>query len=472
MSMAKFAHCFVAAVLLAACGASAQSVETANKAPIAAFAGKPNIIFILADDFGVGEVSSYGADNYRTPNIDRLAGEGTRFTRAYTPSLCGPSRATILTGRYLFRTGGTNQDAVGTNISPQSEMMIPAVLKGAGYVSTMTGKWGQFGPGPATFGFDDYLTFKGSGAYWNTQKKAREYELNGRAVPLRDREYLPDVMHDHLIDFITANRSKPFYAFYSLSHVHTDILPTPDSRPDSQDLYADNVKYMDKLIGRLLADLERLKLRENTIIVFFGDNGTTNGRAPRATIGGRRLDGAKGSMLEGGSLEPLIISWPGHVPSGKVSHDLIDSSDFMPTFAALAGAKLPAGRAIDGVSFAYQLNGTTGVKRDWVYLQLANQWYVRDARWKLTQAGELYDMSDAPFSQRLVPMAGQDPQAASARQRLQSALEKLNPGGGFIDNGDGTGRHANKSAKRAARGGDRVGGKVSNEAEMAADQDD
>jgi arylsulfatase A len=416
----------------------------------AAVPTKPNIIFILADDYGVGEVSAYGADNYKTPNIDALARGGIRYTRAYTPSLCGPSRATILTGRYLFRTGATNQDATG-RFTPAAETMMPAILKSAGYVTAAVGKWGQLPLGPGEFGFDQHLKFQGSGAYWNTQDKAKNYLLNGKETPLKDHEYLPDVMHRFVTDFITTNRDQPFYLYYSLSHVHTEILPTPDSAPDSQDLYADNVKYMDKLVGKLIAELERQNLREKTLIVFFGDNGTANGRADQAMIGGRRLDGAKGSMLEGGSLEPLIVNWPGVTPAGKVRGDLIDSTDFVPTFAEIAGAKLPEKKIIDGRSFAASIRGESKSAREWVYLQLARKWYVRSAAWKLTQAGELYDMSDAPFSEKLVPADTTMPAAIAARRQLQAALDQLNPAGGILDDGDGTGRHANKAEKAAKK---------------------
>jgi len=416
----------------------------------AATPAKPNIIFILADDYGVGEVSAYGADNYKTPNIDALARGGTRYTHAYTPSLCGPSRATILTGRYLFRTGATNQDATG-RFTPAAETMMPTILKSAGYVTAAVGKWGQLPLGPGEFGFDQHLKFQGSGAYWNTQDKAKTYLVNGQVTPLKDKEYLPDVMHAFVTDFITTNHDKPFYLYYSLSHVHTEILPTPDSAPDSKDIYADNVKYMDKLVGQLIAELERQHLRENTLIVFFGDNGTANGRADNAMIGGRRLDGAKGSMLEGGSLEPLIVNWPGVTPAGKVRGDMIDSTDFVPTFAEIAGAKLPEKKIIDGRSFAASIRGDSKQAREWVYLQLARQWYARSASWKLTQAGELFDMSDAPFSEKLVSADTKIPAAIAARQQLQAALDQLNPAGGILDDGDGTGRHANKAEKAAKK---------------------
>jgi arylsulfatase A len=435
----------ILAGLLTLCGTASFTAQAAPNTP-----AKPNIIFILGDDLGIGEVSCYGANNYQTPNIDKLARDGMRFTHAYTPSLCGPSRATIMTGRYLFRTGATNQDATG-RFTPVDETMMPKILKQAGYATAVVGKWGQLPQEPGDFGFDESLKFKGSGVYWNTQDKGKTYLVNGKETPLRDKEYLPDVMHNFVTDFLSRHQKDPFYLYYSMSHIHSEILPTPDSKPDSKNLYADNVTYMDKLVGKLIAELERLKLRENTLIVFFGDNGTAGGHADKALVNGRRLIGAKGSMLEGGSLEPLIVNWPGITPAGKVNDDMVDSSDFVPTFAELAGAPLPTKKPIDGRSFLPQIRGEKGQPREWVFLQLAKKWYTREAKWKLTQSGELFDMTGAPWEEKLVPADTKDPEAMAARRRLQAALDQLNPAGGFVDDGDGTGRHANKAENKAKK---------------------
>lgn len=409
--------------------------------------GKPNIIFVLADDLGIGDVGCYGADNYKTPHIDKLASEGIRFTRAFTIPLCGPSRATILTGRHLFRTGATNQDATGL-MKPSVETMMPTYMKQAGYVTSMIGKWGQLPLEPSDFGFDDCLKFKGSGTYWNTQERGKTYLLNGVETNLNDNEYLPDLMHRHLVDFMTKNREKPFYVYYSLSHVHTDILPTPDSQPGKKDYYADNITYMDKLVGKLMDELERLKLRDNTMVVFFGDNGTAGGRADAATIGGRRLSGQKGSMLEGGGLVPCIVNWPGVTPKNNVSADLISAVDFVPTFAEIAGVKLPSDKILDGQSFNSLLHGKTGNTRNPVFIQLANNWYVRNAGYKLNQSGELFDMSKAPFEEILIPADTNETKALAARKMLQAELDRINPAAGYKDTGDGTGRHANKAKKK------------------------
>ena len=413
----------------------------------------PNIIFILADDYGVGEVGSYGSDHFRTPNLDRLAGEGVRFTRAYTVPLCGPSRALILTGRYGFRTGATNQDATG-EFTPEAEIMTPKLLKAAGYVTSSVGKWGQLPQNPAAFGFDDSFKFQGSGAYWNTQERAKTYQVNGKTVPLAYGEYLPDLMHRHVVDFIRKNQERPFYVYYSLSHVHSDILRTPDSRPGLRDLYADNVAYMDKLVGQLMDELDRLKLRERTVVVFMGDNGSAKARADRATIGGRRLLGEKGSMQDGGGLVPFIVGWRGTAPAGQVTDALTDASDLFPTVAELAGVPLPAGRVIDGRSFAARLRGSDVPHRTWVFNQLARNWWVRNAGFKLNQSGELFDLSRAPFAERPVPAGSGGPAAEAARRELQVVLDQLNPAGGIPDRGDPSGRHKGKlERERKARSG-------------------
>jgi arylsulfatase A len=411
---------------------------------------KPNIIFILADDLGIGNISCYGSDQFKTPNIDKLASTGMRFTHGYTAPLCGPSRALILTGRQPFRTGTTNQDRVG-KLEPSKEICLPSVLKTAGYTSLMVGKWSQFPLQPSDFGFDQYMRFQASGKYWNTQPANKSYTKNGEIVPLLDGEYLPDLMHNQVVDFISKNKNKPFFAYYSMSHIHGEILPTPDSKPDSKDLYTDNINYMDKLVGKLVKALDSLKMRQNTIIVFMGDNGTAAEGASRATVQGKKLSGKKGDMLECGSLVPWIVNWKGGGQSGKVIDDLVDATDWMPTFAALTGAKLPENVILDGKSFAPQLKGEKGTPREWIFMELGNQWYVREEKWKLNRANELFDMRNAPFEEILIPADSKDEIAMSARQRLSAVLKSINPEGGIMDDADGSGRHKSNVDKKNAQ---------------------
>jgi len=439
MNKLFFSLVFVAFGTILNVSAQSKKVKTSTS--------KPNIIYILADDLGIGDVSCYGSDNNKTPIIDKLAQGGIRFTHGYTAPLCGPSRAMILTGRYPFRTGAVNQDMV-EQIKPENEVLIPSVLKTAGYTSAMVGKWSQFGLTPKDFGFDDYITFQGSGDYWATEKKKSEnYIENGVNKKLDTLTYMPDLMHQHLVDFITTNKDKPFFLYYSMVHVHSLIQRTPDSKPGS-DLYADNTAYMDKLVGKLLSTLDDLKLRENTLIVFMGDNGTASQYAERGSIGGKALSGKKGSMLECGSLVPTIANWPGVIEAGKVDDLLIDSSDILPTFADLAGAKLPTNKVIDGRSFLPQLMGKKGNPREWIFIELGNKWYVRNAKWKLNREGELFDMSNAPFQEKLVSNHAENKETSAAYSLLQTALKSLSPEKGILDNADGSGRHASNVKKK------------------------
>lgn len=405
---------------------------------------KPNIIFILADDLGIDGVGAYGAAFYKTPAIDKLAKEGIRFTHAYTVPLCGPSRALIMTGRYGFRTGAVNQDMTG-DMKPSAETMMPAILKKAGYTSSMVGKWGQLPLDPATFGFDDYLRYFGSGVYSTEKDKKEKYVVNGKEALLRKGEYMPDLMHDHVVDFLSRHTKDPFYLYYSLTHVHGEIIATPDTRTgttDFKELYSDNVAYMDKLVGKLIHTLDSLKLRENTLIVFFGDNGTAGQAAAIGRVNGQKLVGKKGTMQEGGSLVPLIVNWQGVIKKPRVSNSLIDAADFIPTFAEIAGVTLPSNNVLDGKSFAYQLKGGKGTPREWIFTGLGNDWYVRSAEWKLMRSGDFYDMRKAPFEEKLAVM---DEKTTAEKQKLQAILNNLNPGAGILDNGDGSGRHASKA---------------------------
>jgi len=212
-----------------------------------------------------------------------------------------------------------------------------------------------------------------------------------------------------------------------MSHIHGPIVPTPDSKPGAtrDELYRDNIAYMDKLVGKLVTELDRLHLRDKTLIVFTGDNGTAPFGVDGATVNGRRISGQKATMLEGGSRVPLIVNWPGIAPAGAVNHDLIDFSDFFATFASLANAPLPEGVTLDSHSFVPQIKGQPGTPREWVYIELNGRAYVRDSRFKLTKRGDLYDLSEAPYKESLVASNTTDGAALSARSRLQAVLNQL-----------------------------------------------
>ena len=408
-----------------ACALAASCLAAGGVAQAPA-AERPNIILVLADDLGLSRVSCYGADRFPTPHIDRLAATGVRFERAYSTPMCGPSRALCLTGRYPFRTG---QLGNATHIALERELPLGRALKEAGYATCAVGKWGQLGlfkgrDDAKLWGFDEYMLWLGAGSdagegadrYWNPK-----YEKNGVAVAAKQGDYGPDLTHAFLVDFMSRHQDRPFFVYYATPLVHWPFLRTPDSPAGGGEpqRIKDGVAYLDKLMGELVTELERLKLRDKTIIVFTSDNGPDGN--PLGTIRGRRMVGHKGSLKEGGCREPLIVSGPPLVKSGVVLADLVDFSDLYPTFLELAGAGLPKDRVLDGRSFAPQLRGEQGAPREWIYSQLGEKCFIADRRYKLYDDGRLVDVSDSPFSE---PPAG-GAQAAAAQARLKAALGSL-----------------------------------------------
>jgi arylsulfatase A len=383
----------------------------------------PNIIFILGDDVGIDCLSCYGGDRHKTPHIDALARQGIRFDRCYATPLCGPTRCQLMTGRYPFRTGALDNQETHTVQSAQ-EPSVARLLKAAGYATAQVGKWRQMGETPHDWGFDEYLTdTRAVGLY-----RTRDYIRNGTTVALPKAVYEPDLMHEFAADFIRRQRHQPFFLYYPMHLVHEPLEPTPGAADPRLDLFASNIAYMDKLVGRLMDILDETGTRENTLVIFAGDNGTNTRKT--GTVNGKEIIGSKGAMSEGGAHVPLVACWPAGTPSGRTNSDLVDFSDFLPTFAAMSGASLPAHVQLDGQSFFPQLRGAAGQPREWVFVQLDFKWYVRDKQWKLNQDNELFDVSGTPFIETAVPSDAAMTGAAEARQRLQAALAKLNPAGG------------------------------------------
>lgn len=416
----------VAFTFLAAITASIKAADADKPA-------RPNIIFVLADDLGLDGVSAYGADAHQTPHIDALAASGTRFSTCYAAPLCGPSRCLLMTGRYAFRTGGiTNQSwrPSGPGAKSANEYPIARLLKEAGYATGQAGKWRQVGELPGDWGFDEFLTDNTAGGwYWQTK-----YNKNGKEITLPDGAYGPDVVQDFAFDFIHRHKDKPFFFYYATHLVHKPTLRTPDTSASTADvnkLYDDNIRYMDKQVGNLVDDLEKEGLRQNTLVIFAGDNGTAAGYP--SPVHGRMINGWKASMLEGGSRVPFIASWPGVTPAGKVVDDIVSFADPYATFAELAGAKLPESIQIDGKSIAEQLRGHGGAPRANAYVQLGHHWFVREPGFKLNEAGGLFDMSDAPFVEKPIAPEADTEQSKAARQRLTATLAALNPAAGKQD---------------------------------------
>jgi arylsulfatase A-like enzyme len=350
---------------------------------------KPNIVLIFTDDQGYGDLACYGSETIRTPRIDRLAEEGTRFTSFYAQIVCGPSRSALLTGRYPVRSGGWSM--------PAGEITIGELLQSAGYTTACIGKWDVSNRAaipermPCAQGFDYYWGTLGA----NDDGRVVFHENNQRVGRSRFMGRLTRTYTDKAIAFLKDNKDKPFFLYLAHTMVHSVVGASLAFRGKSKaGLYGDAVEELDYHTGRLLDAIDELDLRENTIVIFASDNGTWNNfqrflrkRNYGAVAWGSSgpLREGKGSTYEGGSRVPCIIRWPGHVPAGRASNAIFSTLDFLPTFATLAGCQVPTDRVIDGVDQTELLLGKTetGARDDFYYFCKNELHGVRRGKWKL-----------------------------------------------------------------------------------------
>jgi arylsulfatase A len=398
---------------------------------------KPNIVLIMADDVGTEVLGCYGGTSYATPNLDKLAQTGIQFTNCYSTPKCSPSRVTIMTGRYLFRT------TEKWGYIPPDEITFGHVLNSAGYSTALAGKWQMIlqAKDPdhiKKMGFEQNCVFG-----WHEGPRYHDPYIwqNGRILENTKGLYGPDVYCDFLIDFIKKNKDKSFLAYYPMTLAHAisnDLNTPPPKAPEGRyNTYKEMIEYMDKLVGRLVSALEELGLREKTLILFTTDNGTPkqfitkfeNGEYIREPVismmGEKTVFGGKGELTNAGTHVPLIANWPGITPSGTICEDLIDFSDFMPTLAELGSTELPSGVTIDGRSFVPQLHGDTGTPRDWIYNQFEGDAWVRSKQWKLYRSGKLFDMKSDPLEQTPIQGESETEESISARHSLQAVFEEL-----------------------------------------------
>ena len=391
------------------------------KAPDSA---KPNIIFIMADDLGYGDLGSYGQTVIQTPNLDQMAIEGLRFTNCYAGStVCAPSRSVLMTGLHTGHTTvrgnfgkfgvvglGGGEGRVPLN---ESDVTVAEVLKEAGYTTGMTGKWGLGEPNtsghPNDQGFDEWF------GYLN-QRRAHSYfpdyiwkNKNKYVLPKNRNErketYTHDLFTEFALDFINRHKKDPFFLYlpYLIPHDEYEI---PDTAPysdrpwtDDEKVHAAMITRLDRDIGALFQSLKDLKLDEKTIVFFCSDNGAAKRWEGRFDSSGA-LQGHKRDMYEGGLRTPMIVRWPGQVAAGETNDTAWYFADALPTFAELAGLNAPSG--IDGVSM---LPTILGNKQDlsnrvlyWEFFESGFQQAVRQGDWKAIRmapgkALELYDLS-------------------------------------------------------------------------------
>ena len=388
---------------------------------------RPNVILIMADDFGYECVRSNGGESYQTPNLDRLAVEGMRFEHCHSQPLCTPTRVQLMTGKYNVR----NYLNFGTLV--RTETTFGHLMKGAGYATGICGKWqlGKEKDSPQHFGFDESLL-------WQQTRRPPRYanpglELNGEEKEYPEGSYGPLLINDFALDFVTRHKDVPFFLYYPMILTHDPYQPTPDSpewdpktKSESKQRdgkhFAEMVAYMDKMIGQLDTKLGELGIRENTLLMFIGDNGT--GRGVTSRFQGADYSGGKGGTTHSGHHVPFIASWPAVMKRGKVNRDLISCADFLPTLCAAAEVAVPAN--LDGVSFLPQLRGESGTPRESIYL-----WYsprqkldlsvtelAFDHRFKLYRSGELYDIQSDPKEKS--PLTDDQP----SRAKLQAVLDQ------------------------------------------------
>lgn len=411
----------------------------------------PNIILIMADDIGAKELSCYGNTEHRTPHLDRLAETGVRFETCYSTPLCHPTRLMIMTGQYgchngvyqfAGRRGGPEPDSAVEDIA-KSHVTFANLLKKAGYATALSGKWQLSGKQPDMIlecDFDEYCAWaykqdlpagvEHTGAWENKkgQKTARYWHpsitKNGKYVPTKETDYGPDLHMDFAIDFIRRHRDGPFFVYHPMCLTHNPHMPTPDSLQPGENRFSKGqqyfkpaVEYVDTLVGRLVAALDEMGLRENTLIFFTGDNGT----------GGE----GKGEATELGSRVPMIVNCPGTVEVRGGTMELTDLSDILPTLCEFAGADLPEDRPIDGVSYAGFLRGETDQTREWIFSYLGDSRVLRTKRWLLEknrprEYGRLYDCGSSRNGAGYRDVTNSsEPEVLDAKKRLDALLAKL-----------------------------------------------
>lgn len=425
---------------------------------------KPNIIFILADDLGYGDLSCYGQKQFPTPNIDRLAAQGTRFTNFYAGStVCAPSRCVLMTGLHTGHCQIRGNAAVDLR---REDVTVAEILHKAGYRTGLVGKWGlgkENSTGvPTRQGFDfffGYLDQTHAHNYYPTYLYRQETRVPlrnvvpkegrvGQGVATKRIEYSPDLMTREALTFVESNKDKPFFLYlaYTLPHANNEAgnkgMEVPDlgsfrdrNWPEPQKGLAAMITHLDNGVGQLLDKLKQLGLEDSTLVCFSSDNGPhkEGGNDPTFFASSGGLRGIKRALYEGGIRVPFIARWPGHVPAGQTSDYVGWFADILPTAADLAGVPVPAN--IDGLSLKALLNGDTQSQARhrylyWEFYERGSAQAVRDGRWKavcqpMDGPVELYDLQEDPHESK--NLAASQPETVAHMQALMREAHVASP---------------------------------------------
>jgi len=443
-------------LLLLALAASALAAETP---------AKPNIVVILADDYGWGSASCYGATGVKTPNLDRLAQEGRRFTHAYAPgSVCSPTRYALMTGRYYWRTPVKDGKVLPANAPLHIEtnrVTLASLCQGQGFRTAGFGKWhlgmttarvtdwsGPLKPGPREIGFDYFYGMAaniGSGPHSFIENGEVTGPVPGEPIIVNGgsragdsttgikKPWQPDHVMESLTTRVTGwietNRARPFFVYYAPNAVHEPIVPNPRFTNSPLGGYGDFIGELDWSVGQILDTLDKLKLADNTLVIFTSDNGGVenpgNENASAAIQAGLAINGplrgGKHSEWEGGFREPFIVRWPGKVPAGTVSEQVICLTDLVATFASLLNAPLPKGHAEDSfdVLRAFTEARPGAPVRDHVILQSANAIYdIRIGDWKFVERANAPEFESVRNKKKTEQAAKKKQKAGPQRDEL------------------------------------------------------
>lgn len=415
---------------------------------------RPNVILILVDDLGKEWVSCYGAEDIQTPQIDALAESGVRFENFYVMPQCTPTRLSLLTGQYPYRHGWVNHWDVPrwggrAHFDEQLNPCIGIEMKKAGYQTCIAGKWqiDDFRVEPDALkrcGFDSWCMWTGyeSGVRASSKRYQDPYIFSNGESETRTDQFGPDVFSSFIVNFIHKNKDKPFFVYYPMVLTHTPLVSTPDEQANSPlGKHKAMVRYTDKITGKILKALEDENIRDNTLVIWTTDNGTT--RSIKGTRNGVQIKGGKSQTSENGICVPFIVSWPKHLKSQQVSDALIDITDIYPTLTDLAGIPLPKKNKQEGISFAKLLKGRSqDSKREWIMSMggqnnarltdqgVENQYVFRDRvvrnkRYKLwigtdRSAKAFYDLTADPQEQKNILDRSLSPKEKRELQKLKN----------------------------------------------------
>ena len=404
----------------------------------------PNIILIMADDLGFECINSYGGPSYDTPNLSILAESGLQFENCHSQPLCTPSRVKLMTGK----SNKKNNKEFG--ILDPNEKTFSQILRKNGYATMIAGKWqlGKIDTLPKHFGFDEHLLWQLSDTGRDSIGRDKRYvnpvlKQNGVLYEKNEGKYSTDMIVEYINNFMDRKKKQPFLVYYPMILTHCPFDPTPNSKDwDPNDMgsmtykgnakyFKDMVNYMDYSIGRIVKKIEKLGLRQNTIILFTGDNGTD--KPVVSMMDNISVIGGKGQTTDYGTHVPLIVNWKGTVKSNSKSESLIDFSDFFPTICDLANIPLDSTMGLDGISFYPELVGKTGPKRKWIHSWynrngglnplVSSQEWVRNESYKMYVGDKFYNIKEDPYEKNNISFFEMSDQEKKIREEF---LEVLN----------------------------------------------